>query len=292
MSQNLTGALLMVMAMLAFAIEDAFIKVLARDLPLGQILVCLGIGGAFVFALMCLRTRQPLLTRDALALAVVLRNLAELIGTLGFVTALALIPLATASAILQAAPLVVVTGAALFFGEHVGWRRWAAIVVGFVGVMLIVRPGLDGFDWQSLFAVQGMLGLAIRDLATRRVPRSISSFQLSLLAFSMLVPAGLILMMTSGEGYVAPTSRGWLLLLASVLVGALAYYAIVRAMRVGDISFVTPFRYTRILFALIIGLSIFGERPDMLTLVGASIVILSGLYTLWREQLMKSRAAA
>ncbi len=289
---NLRGATIMVLAMLGFAVEDAVIKLLAGAMPLGQVIGFLGLGGAAVFAILCRMQGQPLWDRAFLAPPILLRNLAELIGTLGFVTAIALIPLSTASAILQAAPLLVTLGAALFLGEDVGWRRWAAILIGFVGVLLIIRPGTDGFDWLSLFAVQGVVGLAIRDLATRRVKPVVSSLQLSFMAFLMLVPASAILLYAGGIVPITPTVAQTMYLTAAVFIGALSYYGITYAMRIGEIGFVTPFRYSRMIFALIIGVTFFGETPGLLTLIGAAIIILSGLYTLWREQIVKRGAAA
>ncbi|MEX0365160.1 MAG: DMT family transporter [Ruegeria sp.] len=289
---NLRGAGLMVMAMLCFAIEDMFIKLLGGAIPVGQLLALLGAGGALIMAGACFWQRQPMVSRDLLAPAVMVRNAGELIGTLGFVTALVLVPLATASAILQTTPLMVTLGAALFLGEAVGWRRWAAICVGLFGVLLIVRPGLEGFDWNVLFAVQGMLGLSLRDLATRRVPANLSALQLSFVAFALLVPAGTAVMLVTGTEFVTPTPREWGILAIAALIGAFSYRFIVMAMRVGDVSFVTPFRYTRMIFALFIGVLVFSEMPDALTLVGVAIVIVSGLYTLWREHIRKSPNAA
>ncbi|MBY5932780.1 DMT family transporter [Tateyamaria omphalii] len=289
---NLRGAAIMVLAMLGFALEDAVIKFLAGALPVGQVIGFLGIGGTLVFAVIARAKGQSLWDRAFLSPAIMIRNLAEVVGLIGFVTALSLIPLSTASAILQAAPLLVTLGAAVFLGEDVGWRRWAAIFVGFFGVMLIIKPGTAAFDWKLLFAVVGVLGLAARDLATRRVPPSVSSVQLSFLAFLVAIPGALLLLYLGSDRIVATTQAQLGLLIASVGIGCLAYFGITVAMRVGEISFVTPFRYSRMVFALILGMLIFGERPDALTLLGAAIIILSGLYTLWREQIRKSPGLA
>jgi drug/metabolite transporter (DMT)-like permease len=284
---NMRGAGLMVLAMLGFALEDMLIKLMADTLPVGQIVGMLGLGSALVLTVALRLRGETLFSRAVLHPAVMLRALGELIGTVGFVTAIALTPLSSASAILQATPLFVTLGAALFLGEAVGWRRWLAILVGFAGVLLIIRPGTEGFDWNSLFAVQGVIGLGIRDLATRRVPVETSSLQLSFLAFLVLMPTGAILMWTGG-GSVAPLDATiWGYFIAALLIGIVAYYGIVSAMRVGEISFVSPFRYSRILFALVIGMGVFGERPDALTFLGAAIIVGSGLYTLWRERIRK-----
>lgn len=283
MSENLRGAMLMALAMAGFSLEDMFIKLLADALPVGQILVLLGVVGALVFGLIAHRKGQPLVTPLLLTRAVIIRNLSEMIGTIGFVLGFVLASLATATAILQSAPLLVTLGAVLFLGEKVGWRRWSAITVGFLGVLLIVRPGMAGFEPASLLALIGVLGLAGRDLATRAIPREVSSYQLSSWAFAIIVPAGLFLMLVMGEAPVAPSPIEWATLAVAMGVGVIAYYALVASMRLGELSFVTPFRYTRMLFALIVAVLVFGERPDALTLIGSAIIVAAGLFTLWRE---------
>lgn len=281
--ENLRGIALMVAAMAAFALEDLFVKRAAADIPVGQILMTLGVGGALIFGLLALARGQRLWTRVLLSRPVLLRNLGEVIGTLGFVYAIALTPLSSASAILQATPLVVTLGAALFMGAQVGWRRWTAIFVGLFGVLLILRPGLAGFQPASLFAVLGVIGLALRDLATRATPRTVGSLQLSAYGFGMLIPLGALLLALRG-GPVTVDAGQAALLAGALAMGVAGYYAIVEAMRSGEVAVVTPFRYTRLVFALIIGALAFGERPDALTLTGAAIIIASGLYTLMRER--------
>ncbi|WP_187430365.1 hypothetical protein ROLI_019270 [Roseobacter fucihabitans] len=288
---NLRGAAFMVLAMLGFAIEDMLIKFMALALPVGQIIGMLGLGSALLAAVILRIQQQPLFTRAMLTPAIALRALGELIGTLGFVTAIALTPLSSASAILQATPLFVTLGAALFLQEQVGWRRWAAILVGFGGVLMIIRPGMESFDWLSLFAVQGVIGLGIRDLATRRVPRETSTMQLSFLAFLVLIPAAGVLMWINGSSLVALSLANWLCFTLALLIGMVAYYGIVAAMRIGEVSFVTPFRYSRIIFALFVGVLVFSERPDVWTLSGAAIIVGSGLYTLWRERHVRAKTA-
>lgn len=283
MSDNLRGALLMTLAMAGFAIEDMFIKLLSGSIPIGQILALLGLAGAAVFGAITTRRQQPLFSRTLLTRPVLIRNVGEVVGTVGFVLGFVLASLSTASAILQATPLVVTLGAALFLGAQVGWRRWIAILVGFFGVILIVRPGMAGFEPASLFAVLGMLGLAVRDIATRATPASVTSYQLSAWAFGLMAPTGLIMMAIMGTPPVMPDLTATLLLLAAVAVGVLAYNAVVNAMRIGEIPVVTPFRYARMVFALIVAITVFGERPDAMTYLGAAIIISAGLFTLWRE---------
>lgn len=289
--ENLRGILFMTLAMFAFALEDVFIKAAARDLPAGQIIIVIGLGGGSLLALHARARGIRLITPVLLSPPVMIRNLAEILGTLGFVTAITLIPLSTASAILQATPLVITMGAALIFGEAVGWRRWCAIAVGLLGVLVILRPGLDGFDANALFAVLGVLGLGARDLAVRAVPRDVPNPQLAVYGFATLLPSGLILLAFSGPP-VWPSPGNWALLLGATIVGVAAYLAITAASRLGDVSVVTPFRYTRLVFALALGIALFAERPDALTYLGAGLIVASGIYTFLRERRLTRAAGA
>ncbi|MBU0861250.1 MAG: DMT family transporter, partial [Alphaproteobacteria bacterium] len=280
---NLRGSILMVLAMLGFALEDMFMKQMANALPTGQILAMLGFGGGLIFAIVCWVQGQSLLARDVLHPMVLLRNFGEVFGTVGYVSAVILTPISSASAIFQATPLFVTLGAALFLQESVGWRRWVAIAVGFCGVLLIIRPGLDSFQPASLFAVQGVIFLGIRDLATRRIPRSISSMRLSTYAFAVIVPTGLVLMAVMGDSFAVPSGTDSWRIAGSIAAGVLGYYALVTATRLGDMSHIAPFRYSRLVFALIVGTTVFGERPDLATLIGAAIIVGSGTYAAIRE---------
>lgn len=273
----------MVLAMAAFSMEDMFIKAASKTLPIGQILVLFGLGGTLAFIVFTLQRREAVFHPAILSRPVLVRALCEVVGRLFFTLAIAFMPLSTASAILQTTPLVVVMGAAILFGEKVGWRRWLAILIGFVGVVLIIRPGLEGFEPVSLFAVLGMLGFAGRDLATRAAPPVLSNMQLGVYGFFILIPTGLAMMLYNGLAVWPSLSSGFQLLGATVF-GVVAYYALTVAMRTGEVSVVTPFRYTRLVFALILGAVVFAERPDALTLVGSAIIVGGGVYALLRSR--------
>ncbi|MBF9050067.1 EamA family transporter [Roseobacter sp. HKCCD9010] len=285
---NIRGMAWMTLAMLGFALADMFIKFASETLPVGQILAMFGLGGALVFGILAKREGVRLISPVLLMRPVIIRNLSEMGATIGVVTAIALIPFSTFSAIIQANPLLVTLGAALFLGEPVGWRRWTAIFVGLIGVMIIIRPGLEGFDANVWFAVMGVVFLSARDLATRPVPTTISTAQLSTYSMAAIIPAGLGLLAFSG-GAAWPSPIIWGAMLGAIVMGLVAYFSITKAMRVGEISAVTPFRYTRLIFALIIALVIFGERPDAWTLIGAAIVIATGLYSFAREARLRAR---
>ena len=286
---NLRAVLLMTIAMALFALEDAAIKILTVRLPVGQIIAMIGALGCLTFWALLAREGGRLVTRDMRHPVFLLRAGGEMVGTLGFVSALALTPLASASAILQALPLALVLGAALFLGERVGWRRWLAIAAGFAGVLLIVRPGTAGFEPLSLLALVGVIGLAARDLATRRMPRHIPSHQLSAAAYGILVPSGLVLAALQGTPFVMLDRAEALALAFCWIVGVLGYAAMVLATRVGEASLIAPLRYTRLVFTLILAVVVFGERPDAPTLIGAAIICGAGVFAMWRE-IVQTRA--
>lgn len=282
MMENLRGSLFMVLAMACFSIEDAFIKAAAKTVPLGEILFLFGFFGTNLFILLTLHRGEKIFHPSILSRSILIRTISEIIGRLFFSISLVLIPLSSLSAILQATPLIVVMGAAVCFGEKVEWKRWSAILIGLIGVLMIIRPGADEFRLESLFAVIGTLGFAGRDLATRAAPKVLSNIQLGVYGFFILMPAGLIILFFNDEfaNIVLPSSITSLQILGTILFGFTAYYSLTVAMRIGEVSVVTPFRYTRLVFALLIGVTLFDERPDTLTLIGSTIVIASGIYTL------------
>lgn len=287
---NARAAILMVLSMAGFAVEDAIIKYLSVWLPVGQVIMVIGFGGLGVFALVARRARVRLVDIRAVQGAALGRNLAEMGAASFFVLAIALVPLAVVTAILQAAPLLVTLGAALFLGEKVGWRRWLAITVGFAGMMLILRPGSVAFDPAALLAVVGVVLLSARDLLTRRVRADIHSIQLAGWGFFMVIPAGLVLMLVLRQPLVVPQAWHMAWLGLALVAGVLAYGTLVQATRLGDLAATTPFRYSRLVFAMLIGAVFFGERPDAWTILGSVLIVAAGLYSLLREHRLRRMA--
>jgi len=276
---NLRGALFMTAAMAAFAVEDMFLKAAAKTLPMGQILIAFALIGMLVFRGLAHRRGEVLLHPALHSPAMRWRMGFEVAGRLFYALAIVLTPLSSSAAILQAAPLLVMGGAAWLFGERIGLQRWLAIGIGLAGVMLILRPGTDGFSLLSLLAVIGTIGFAGRDLATRAAPRVLSHWQLGFWGFAMLLVAGLILTAWDGR-WAEPSLPSVGLVLAGSGFGIGAYTALTFAMRTGDVGAVTPFRYSRLVFAMALGILVFGERPDVWTLAGAALIVASGIYAL------------
>ena len=279
---NLIGSLWMVAAMAGFAVEDALLKAVSASMPKAQVLVLFGLGGALLFGALARVAAMPLLSPDVLSRPMRVRVVFEVAGRLFYLLAIALTPLSSATAILQATPVVVVAGAALVFGETVGWRRWSAIVVGLIGVLIVLRPGADSFSPLSILAVLGMLGFAGRDLASRAAPASLGTNVLGFYGFLAVVLAGALYALWEREGFVLPSGLGALYMTGAVCVGVFAYGALMRAMRTGEVSAVTPFRYSRLLLGVGLGVVWFGESIDVQMVLGCGLIVLSGLYILWR----------
>lgn len=269
----------MVLAMAAFSIEDMLIKAAANIVPVGLILALFGLGGMMIFILLTWKKDEVVIHPAILSRPILVRAGCEVIGRLTFVLAITLTSLSSASAILQATPLLAIIGAAFFFGEEVGLKRWIAVVIGFIGVLMIIRPGLEGFESASLFAVIATLGFAGRDLATRGAPKVLSNMQLGVYGFFVLIPTGIAMMLYSGEP-IRIDFLSSIQITGAIIFGVIAYNALTIAMRTGDVSVVSPFRYTRLLFALILGIFVFGENPDLMTLLGSLLIVVSGGYTL------------
>lgn len=289
-TRNLPAIVLMVVAMGLFSLDDSFIKLAAAQINVGQVILLQSIIAALVFGVLTKLSGRPLWTPAYLARPIIVRNAGEIFGVVCFVSALALMPLSTASAILQAQPLAVTLGAALFLREAVGWRRWTAVLVGFAGVLIIIRPGMEGFSPAALLAVGAVFGLAMRDLGTRRVAVEVSSLQLSTIASLIIIPPALVMMLAFG-GWQPMTSRTMLFVLGAATSGIFAYYTITVSLRMGELSVIAPFRYTRLLFALIFGFVLFAERPDTPMLIGSALIIGTGIYALYRERVRARQAA-
>jgi len=279
MTPNLRGSLFMTASMAGFAVEDAFLKQISQSMPVGQVSAIFGFCGVVVFALMALRAGHAPVPRAALTRTMAVRSVFEVTGRLFYALAIALTPISTASAILQATPLVVVLGAALIFGERVTLGRWALILIGFLGVLVILRPGVAGFSPLSVLALVAVAGFAGRDLATRAAPLGLSNAQLGVAGYVMLMVSGLIILGVTG-GAVLPDARVMGLLALGAGFSIAAYAALTNAMRSGEVGVVTPFRYTRLLFAMVLGVTVFGERPDTATLIGAAIIVGCGVVLL------------
>ncbi len=289
---NRNGILLMLCAMAGFTLEDVFFKQLSATFSTAQLLLTSGVFGTLFFATMSLRKGHSLFSAHNWTRISLLRMLGEAVAAVAFIKALSLIPLPTVAAVFQVTPLGLTMGAALFLGEQVGWRRWLAILIGFVGVMLIIKPGFSTFDPAVLWVIVAVFGTVTRDLVTRVISGQVASSVISFQAFLAVILVSILLLWLTPDELRAVSAQHSVLFAGAIVFGIAGYYAIVTAMRVGDAAAVAPFRYSRLLFSLITGALIFGEHLDGLSLLGAVIIIATGLYTFIRERRLAAEVLA
>ncbi len=289
-SGNLRAILAMMLSQLSFIFNDTLIKLATRELPGGEAIFIRGVF-AFTFAVLlglAMGALKPWLTRAMLP-TVAWRNVGEIGSTFFYLTALFHMPIGDATAILQFVPLAITAVAALFLGEPVGWRRWLATLAGFIGVMIVIRPGTTAFNAWSLLAFAGVFFSVLRDLSTRRISTEIPTIVLVVISAGVVATAALAFLLIETW---APPSRWALLHLAGAAVFLLGgYYFIIDAMRHGEIAVVAPFRYSIIVWAILAGVLIFGEKPDQTALLGTGIVIAAGIYTFMRERRLGTERA-
>ncbi|HSX72751.1 MAG TPA: DMT family transporter [Shinella sp.] len=288
---NARGALFMAIAMAAFTCNDALVKSVTGDLNTGQILFVRGLMTTVLVVVIARWMGALGSFRIVLQPVVALRIAAEILASLAYVSALGAMPLANTASILQALPLAVTLGAALFLGEKVGWRRWLAIVAGFAGVLIVIRPGPEGFSLAAVYVIASVVGAAARDLCTRRIDTAVPSLFISVITAVSITLAGAVMIVPMGGWQPIPGAALGRLAGASVLL-LVGYQTIVIAMRTGEISFIAPFRYTSLIWAITIGVLFFGEVPDFWMTVGVAIIVASGLYTFYRENRRDVEAVA
>ncbi|HEY9549297.1 MAG TPA: DMT family transporter [Kiloniellaceae bacterium] len=292
LSDNIRGALFMAGAMAAFVLNDTMMKLVFGELALFQAIFLRGLLLSVLLGLLALSRRQ-LLHRPSRADARVLglRVVGEIGSAVCFLTALYHMPIANATAIIQVIPLAITLAAALCFGEQVGWRRYSAIAVGFAGVLVIVRPGAEGFNAYAFWAVAAVGFMVLRDLATRRFSSAVPSLYIAFVTAVLTGAFAGLVALTREWQPLSTGSAGLLCASSSFLV--FGYLFSIKAMRVGEVAFVSPFRYTILIWAIVIGIVVFGDIPDGWTLIGAAIVVATGIYTFYRERkLMRAVAAA
>ena len=290
LTDNMKGALIMALSMAFFTLNDTFMKLMAGEVPLYQILTLRNGAVTIVYLIVAWKTGAFARGMDARDWKLsLLRGAAETAAAYFFLNALFNMPLANVTAVLQSAPLVVMVAAALVLKERIGWRRVSAALIGFLGVLLIVRPGPDGFNIFAGYTLVAVLCVTARDITTRKLSRAAPTVLVTLITSAMILVFYGILGLF--EGWVPLDARTASLTGAATVMILGAYLASVQAMRIGEVSFVSPFRYMSLLWGLVLGYAVFGDWPTGLTLLGAAIVVGSGLYSFYRELQTRRRAS-
>ena len=287
---NLRSIILMVAAMGCFTLVDLMIKIASRTMPVGQVMVMFGGGLTVVFAGLIMIKGETIRFAPLRQPAMLLRNAGDVLAGITMSIALAYVPISIIGAVIQSVPLMLTAAAALFLGERVGIRRISAILVGFSGVLFIIQPGRSDFDLMVVLAVMAAVGLTIRDLGTKLVSRDVSTLLVSFYASVLYTLSGTALLLISG-GANMPDGGTLLQFAFMIALGALGYICVTNAVRVGDMSVVSPFRYSRMLFSVAVGITILGEEVNSMMMFGCALTIGAGLYIWRRELVLKPKPA-
>lgn len=288
LSPNIRASLFMTLAMAVFTLGDALTKYSTQTLNLGQFIFMRGMLSVLLLGFLAAKQGDLGRWRDALDKMTLLRGLGEVGATTCYLIALTHLSLALVSSVFQAAPLAVTVGAVLFLGEKVGWRRWLSISIGFIGVLIIVRPGGSGLDGYTVLLLVGVAFTAVRDLSTRRINAQIPTILVSMMTAVMITITGFVIMMLD-TGWVSPNAADIAHVSIAALLLIIGYHCFILATRVGDLSFASAFRYTSLLWAILLSYIIFSQVPSSNTVLGAAIVVASGVYMLYREAIVGYR---
>ena len=282
MSENLRGALIMMACMSAFVLNDAFVRLAGNSLPLAQILFLRGVLTTLIlltFAIYLGTFEVRVIKKDKWK--IFFRSIAEALTAYFFLTAVLNMPFANVTALLQILPITVTLAAALVFKEKVGAIRIILIIIGFLGVILIINPSSDGFNLYSGYALIAVILITVRDLITRKLSVEVPTLLPTVSAsFGVLLFSIILLAKTPIQPLNIQNS--FFIILAAFFI-IFGYYTAVLVMRIGDISFVSPFRYSAIIFALIIGSIFFKEWPDLSSFIGICIVTVAGGLLLYKN---------
>jgi drug/metabolite transporter (DMT)-like permease len=262
--------------------NDVLIKLAGATVPLGQMLFIRGVLCTVALAAFAAWFGQLRLPRAVVSAPMGLRLFGEVAGTLTYLVGILNMPIGLANAIFQITPLLVTAGSALFLGEQVGWRRWTATAVGFLGALLIIQPGGASFTPFAFLIVACAVFVAMRDLATRRIVDGVPSLLLALLSAVAVMLMGLV--MAAGESWHWLQPLEWLYLIGAAVLLSIGYVLMTMAVRIGEMSVVAPFRYTVVLFGLLGGWLVWSEVPNALAVAGIVVVVAAGLYTFMRER--------
>lgn len=287
-SDNMRGAVTLMGGTAAFTCVDALTKLVLGAVNLGQAMVVRGLFATVIIFLLAWIFGALKHFWSVFGIHVTIRVIAEVASTTFYLFALVHLPLANAWAIMLSTPLIVTITAAIFLKEPVGPRRWTAALVGFLGVLVITRPGIEGFSFASLFVLTAAFLAGVRDLATRRIDQEVPSLLVALLTAFAVTLVGFVLVDPLGGWSEMTIGTLRSLFVAAVLL-VFAYQCIISAFRYGDISFIAPFRYTAMLWAILLGYLFFGDIPDLATIFGSGIVIATGAYTFHRERKAATR---
>ena len=284
--KNSKGIFLMLISMASFAVGDTFVKISSSFLSPSQIMFFLISGGLIIFTVIALIKGEKLLESRAFSPFLLIRYFSEMLGLAAMIMGLTKIPLSVVGTVTQASPILVAGAAVFFFKEVVSWRRWSSIIIGFVGVVLVIQPKGESLDYSVIWAVAALVAFSVRDLVTRLTPSDIPSASIATFTMIAAFPFTMAWVLFSGEKFFPP-GIDWIIVAFMIILGSFGYLLLITSLRIGELSAIMPFRYSRIVFLLILGVLVFGERPTILMLGGSALILISGVYIMWRERIVK-----
>lgn len=281
MTRNIQAAGLMVLAMIMISTNDALIKSASESLSVSQIMLVRGVMACLFFAALIKLSGRELFPKVIMDRSNLLRGVLEIATTLCFVTGLSLLPIAVATTLVWTSPILLTLVGAVLLRETVPASRWLAVLTGFAGVLLITRPFGAGFSWAMILPLLAAGLVAVRDFVTRRIDPRVGSFTVTLTTLILVTTAGGVLSLVSWH----PLSAAAVIKLAFaavLLVGG--FYCMIKAVRVGELSFVAPFAFSAILMALALGYFVWGDVPTPAMLAGVALIIGACVYIFRRGQ--------
>ena len=288
-ANNRRGILSMLLAMFFFILNDTLLKLASVTLPAGQIMAVRGVFATAMAACIVAATGRLGDVRKLASPFAVLRACLEAVVAFLFISSLSHLPIAIITAIVQSTPLIMTAAMVVLGMERVRWRRWSAIAIGFAGVLVIVKPGPEGLNVYALVALAAAVLVAGRDLATRFVPPDVPSTVVALVSTAAVGLAGALAGL--GETWPPLGGREMAYILGAAVLVTLGNLANIMAFRGTDVSVVSPFRYSVILWAILLGIAVFGELPDPTAFLGIALIVGSGVYTIHRERMRQREAA-
>jgi drug/metabolite transporter (DMT)-like permease len=284
---NLKGIAAMVAATALFTCGDAAMKLVSSSLPTGETVFVRGVCTVTIVTIAAFWTGAIYRLRDAFVRSMAWRSAGDVGGALFFQAALARMPFADLMGILQMTPLSLTAASALFLGEHVGWRRWTAVAIGFAGTLLVIKPGTSAFNAWALLGVLSVLSGTLRDVSTRRLDVALSPLLIMMLSQLVVASGGLCCWVF--EVWKVPSLGEFLALSFASVFSLVGHLCVIFSLRSGEVAAVAPFRYAGIVWAILLGFLIWNQLPDAPSLIGMLVLTSAGLYTFYREQQLRRR---
>ncbi len=272
----------MASGMSCLVLNDSVMKYVGSSIDVAQLITVRGVMAVVMILAVAHALGATTQLRTLRHRTIALRVTLDSLGTILYLASLMHLPIGNATAINLAAPMIMAVLAVLFMGEHPGIQRWLAIGAGFIGVILVIQPRIEGFNAWALVCLAATLFQSSRDLLTRRIPREVPAILIVLAGVGFVTLLASCMTLIQGWQPIGFAQVGLLAVAAALL--AAGYYLIVNSMRHGEVSVVAPFRYAGLLVALVTGFIVWGEVPSAIAWGGIALLLAAGIYLLHDER--------